>query len=61
LNDGSARSSCVAGVRTKLNGGLYEISSDNSGPGSFDWNGDSSNTAETIVLQRQRMLQDGLL
>jgi hypothetical protein len=51
----------VAAVRTKLNGGLYEISSDNSELGSFDWNGDSSNTAETIVLQRQRMLQDGLL
>jgi hypothetical protein len=47
--------------QNELNGGLYEISSDNSGLGSFDWNGDGSNTAETIVLQRQRMLQDGLL
>jgi len=30
-------------------------------PGSFDWHGDSSDAAERQLLQRQTMLQHGLL
>jgi hypothetical protein len=51
----------MAGVTTKFNGGTYEISFDNSEPGSLDWNGHGSDSAETVLLQRQRVLQDGLL
>jgi hypothetical protein len=40
---------------------IYEIPTFDSEPGSFDWNGDGSDTAETVLLQRQRVLQDGLL
>jgi hypothetical protein len=45
----------------ELNRRLYEIPSIDSEPGSFDRNCDGSDTAETVLLQRQRMLQDGLL
>jgi hypothetical protein len=40
---------------------LYEISSIDYKPGSFDWHGDSSDDAERQLLQRQTMLQHGLL
>jgi hypothetical protein len=40
---------------------LYEISSFDSQPGSINRNGDGSDADEDELLQRQRMLQHGLL
>jgi len=51
----------VAEFHSKLNRGIYEILFIDSQRSSFGWHSDGGNDAETIVLQRQRMLQHGML
>jgi hypothetical protein len=61
-SDGSTRDQTRGRISQKTQTGeLYEISSIDYKPGSFDWHGDSSDDAERQLLQRQTMLQWQLL